>query len=197
VPGGRHNFAGYCREPSEETGLTNPLGPYDMLEPEPSPAPRSPAAGGSALRAPTGPPPSGADGGGEPGATMVLARGLTKRCPRCGERDLFAGWLKIRDRCPRCTLRLEREEGGFLGAMTINYTATTLAWVIFLAAWLLVDLPGVNVTALTVASMAFVAVFPLLFFPFAKTIWAAVDYLVVRSAPGYRPDGADHAPGGG
>jgi uncharacterized protein (DUF983 family) len=120
----------------------------------------------------------------EPGTVRVLLRGLAKRCPRCGERGLFLRWLKIRDRCPRCGLRLEREEGGFLGAMTINYTATTVAWAAFLAIWLLVDLPGVAVAPLTVASLGFVAAFPLVFFPFSKTIWAAVDYLVLRSGPG-------------
>lgn len=178
--------------------MTDPLGPYDMLEPEPSPGGPDPgggARGGPAPGTPTGPPPNGADRGGEPGAITVLARGLTKRCPRCGEQDLFAGWLKIRDRCPRCTLRLEREEGGFLGAMTVNYSATTLAWVVFLAAWLLIDLPDVNVAALTVGSMAVVAVFPLLFFPFAKTIWAAIDYLVVRSGPDDRPEDVAGPPG--
>ena len=36
-------------------------------------------------------------------------------------RRLFTSWFRIRDRCPRCGLRLEREEGGFLGAMTMNY----------------------------------------------------------------------------
>jgi hypothetical protein len=93
---------------------------------------------------------------------------------------------------------LEREEGGFLGAMTINYSVTTLAWVAFLVIWLLVDLPGVRVVPLTVASVLLVGVFPLAFYPVSKTIWAAVDYLVFRSSPDYASaDPADRAPGNG
>ncbi len=123
--------------------------------------------------------------GEEPAAGRAALRGLFRRCPRCGSGRLFRRWLKIRDRCPRCGLRLEREEGGFLGAMTINYVVTTLAWIVLLVVWLALDLPDVRVASLTVASIALVAVFPLLFFPFAKTIWATVDYLVYRSSPDY------------
>jgi uncharacterized protein (DUF983 family) len=134
----------------------------------------------------------------KPSATRALLRGLAKRCPRCGERDLFVHWLKIRDRCPRCRLRLEREEGGFLGAMTINYSLTTLAWLAFLAVWLVIDLPGVRVVPLTVASVVLVGILPVALYPFSKTIWAAIDYLVFRSSPDYASeDPADRAPGNG
>jgi len=158
--------------------VSDPIGPFDMLEPEPS----RPLL----------------DRGREPGATRALARGLVRRCPRCGGRDLFERRLRIRERCPGCGLRLEREEGGFLGAMTLNYLATTLAWGGFLAVWLVVALPGVAIAPLTVASLAFVAVFPLLFYPLSKTLWAAVDYLVVRSSPDYRErDAAERRSGNG
>jgi uncharacterized protein (DUF983 family) len=167
--------------------LSDPISPYEMLEPEghlrTDPSARSERAD---------PQPH------EPSAVRALLRGLAKRCPRCGERDLFVHWLRIRDRCPRCRLRLEREEGGFLGAMTINYSATTLMWVAFLVIWLLVDLPAVRVAPLTVASVVLVGLLPLVFYPFSKTLWAAVDYLVFRSSPDYpSADPADRAPGNG
>jgi uncharacterized protein (DUF983 family) len=88
------------------------------------------------------------------GAMTVLFRGATRRCPRCGGRGLFAGPFTIRRTCPTCGLRLEREEGGFLGAMTINYSVTMLLWAVLLAVWLVVDLPEVHVVALTVVSRA-------------------------------------------
>ncbi|HZD80716.1 MAG TPA: DUF983 domain-containing protein, partial [Actinomycetota bacterium] len=89
----------------------------------------------------------------EPGPLRVLARGARARCPRCAAGALFDGWFHIRERCPRCRLRLEREEGGFLGAMTVNYSVTTLSWLILLGVWLAVDLPDVHVLALTVTSL--------------------------------------------
>jgi uncharacterized protein (DUF983 family) len=135
---------------------------------------------------------------GEPGATRAFLRGATRRCPRCGSRGLFSSWFRIRERCPRCGLRLEREEGGFLGAITLNYVATALAWVTLLIVWLIVDLPDLHVVALTIASIAVAVLVPLLFWPFSKTIWAAVDYLVYRSGPDYGSrEAAERASGNG
>lgn len=54
-------------------------------------------------------------------ATTAILRGFRKRCPRCGERDTFVTWFQPRRACPRCELRFAKEEGGFLGAMTIHY----------------------------------------------------------------------------
>jgi uncharacterized protein (DUF983 family) len=115
----------------------------------------------------------------------VLWRGLRRRCPRCGGRGLFASRFRIRDFCPTCGLALEREEGGFLGAMTLNYVVAALAFLAVMVAWLLVDLPDVHVAALTVTCGALVIVVPLAFFRSAKTLWAAVDFLVYRSGPDY------------
>jgi uncharacterized protein (DUF983 family) len=132
------------------------------------------------------------------GAMTVLFRGATRRCPRCGGRGLFAGPFTIRRTCPTCGLRLEREEGGFLGAMTINYSVTMLLWAVLLAVWLVADLPEVHVVALTVVSLAFVALFPLVFWSFSKTIWAAIDLLVFRTDPAYPSrSAADRASGNG
>jgi len=146
--------------------------PYDHLDPaaRPAGAPAAPA---------------------EPGASRALLRGAFRRCPRCGSGRLFTRWLKIRDRCPRCLLRLEREEGGFLGAMVINYGATTSVWIVLLVVWLVVDLPDVHVAQLTITSIALVALFPLVSYPFSKTLWAAFDYLVYRTSPEYAADRAE------
>jgi hypothetical protein len=111
---------------------------------------------------------------------------------------LFAGPFTIKRACPSCGLRLEREEGGFLGAMTINYSLTTLLWVVLLVVWLAIDLPDVHVALLTIVSLVFVGLFPIVFWSFSKTIWAAVDLLVYRSDPGYASEAAaDRASGNG
>ncbi len=133
-----------------------------------------------------------------PGGFATLARGAVRRCPRCGGGGLFASWFRIRQRCPRCGLRLEREEGGFLGAMVVNYGVTAVVWLALLIVWLVVDLPDVHVAALTIASIGVAIVVPLLFWPFSKSIWASVDYLVYRTDPGYASsEAADHASGNG
>lgn len=132
----------------------------------------------------TGPSPSGA---------RALLRGLARRCPRCGAGRLFRGWFHLRERCPRCGLRFEREEGGFLGALTLNYAVTAAAWVVLLVATLVATVPDVPVAPLMAASAVVVVVVPLVFYPFSKTIWAAVEYLASGPgeedalAPGGRP----------
>jgi uncharacterized protein (DUF983 family) len=183
-------------------------GPYDDLEPEDLPAPDdqttepTPASPGIPAepvgrRSPRGRPRGGRRPD-EPGAITAILRGATRRCPRCGSGGLFESWFRIRSRCPRCGLRLEREEGGFLGAMTINYVATAVVFLVVMIVWLVLDLPDVQVLRLTVAAIGVTLVFPLLFWSFSKTIWAAVDFLVYRSDPEYASlDAADRASGNG
>lgn len=116
-----------------------------------------------------------------PSNTRALLRGLGKRCPRCGQARLFSRWFTLSKVCPRCGLQFEREEGGFLGAIALNYLAAMVVWALMLTVWLVVDLPDIHVPALTAASVALVVAALLFFFPFSKTLWAAVEYLVYRS----------------
>ncbi|HYG71191.1 MAG TPA: DUF983 domain-containing protein, partial [Actinomycetota bacterium] len=124
----------------------------------------------------------------EAGGFRAFARGAVRHCPRCGGGRLFTSWFKIRERCPRCGFRLEREEGGFLGAMTFNYAITAVIWLAVFIVWLVVDLPDVRVFLLTVVSISIAVVVPLLFWPISKTLWAAVDYLVTQTETAHIPD---------
>ncbi len=169
--------------------MPGPIGPYDALEPD-----RVAPSGAPEHRAPKSPTSATAA---EPGVLAALARGISRRCPRCGSGGLFAGWFTIREACPRCRLRLQREEGGFLGAMTINYTVTVAVWLVVFVTWLVLDLPDVHVAALTIVSLAIAGLVPLLFFPFAKTTWAAVDHLVDRSSPDHAREATERTDAGG
>ena len=42
----------------------------------------------------------------------ALVNGLKGRCPRCGEGRLFAGFLRVSDRCERCGLNLAAQDSG-------------------------------------------------------------------------------------
>jgi len=44
-------------------------------------------------------------------AMAALARGLSKRCPHCGEGRLFEGWSHHLERCAVCGLVYERNPG--------------------------------------------------------------------------------------
>jgi len=123
----------------------------------------------------------------EVGATMALLRGFRKRCPRCGERDTFVSWFQPRKACPRCELRFAREEGGFLGAMTLNYLVAIGLWLVVLGVGVVMTVPDVPVVPLLVVSAVVLIGVPLWFYPRSKMIWAAVEFLVLRSEPEYRP----------
>ena len=105
---------------------------------------------------------------------------ITRRCPRCGQGKLFTRWFKLAERCPRCGLLFEREEGAFLGSMSLNYAVTGVGIIALLVIW------GVGIgfddgyIIPMVVSLGIIAVIPLLFYPFSKTIWAAIDLLLHR-----------------
>ena len=42
---------------------------------------------------------------------QVLRRGLRRRCPRCGEGQLFQRGIKINERCSSCNLLFQRNYG--------------------------------------------------------------------------------------
>ena len=90
------------------------------------------------------------------------------------------------ERCPNCTLRFEREQGGFLGAMTINVLVSIVAWVAMFVVVLFFTVPDVPVAPLMIASVGVLVAVPLWFYPRSKTIWAAIEFLVARSEPEYR-----------
>ena len=122
----------------------------------------------------------------EAGVATVLLRGWHKRCPRCGARGIFGSRLHLIDRCPNCDLRFEREQGGFLGAMTINYLVAVLVWVAMFVVVLVFTVPDVPVVPLMIASVVVLALTPIWFYPRSKTLWAAIEFLVARSDPDYR-----------
>lgn len=57
---------------------------------------------------------------------QIIARGLTNRCPNCGGRTLFKDGklFELNEACPACDLKYEKDEGFYLGAMSLNYGLT-------------------------------------------------------------------------
>lgn len=118
-----------------------------------------------------------------PGVGRMLGRALRRRCPRCGQGKLFRRWFSIADSCPRCGLRFEREEGAFLGSLALNYAVTGLTLIALLVLWMIVSYPDLDARVALVGAFAILAVVPLLFYPFSKTLWAAIDVLLHRMDP--------------
>ena len=75
--------------------------------------------------------------------------------------------------CPHCGQRFEREPGFFLGSIYINYGLTSL--IVAIAYPVLLFNGIVAETPLLAGSLAFVVLFPLLLFPWARSLWLGFD----------------------
>ena len=111
----------------------------------------------------------------------ALHRAARLACPRCGARTLFRGTFAMHEACTVCHLVFEREPGYFIGAIYINYAATTL---ISIAGFLLLDAyTTISITAQVLLWSAFGIGFPLLFYRYSKSLWLAVDHLLSPEGP--------------
>ena len=63
-------------------------------------------------------------------AVSLLWRAIRLRCPNCGGGGLWRTWFRMKDACPRCGLKLERGEQGYIvGAQMFNLIAAELLFV--------------------------------------------------------------------
>jgi uncharacterized protein (DUF983 family) len=115
---------------------------------------------------------------------VTMRRALTRRCPYCGSRCVYDGYFALRERCPRCGVRFEREEGYFLGAYALNlivaeFVGLGLAIVLIFRT----DLRHLSLIWQEVIAVALAIAFPVILFPFSRTVWIAMD--LVFHPPGH------------
>ncbi|MCA1691458.1 MAG: DUF983 domain-containing protein [Acidimicrobiales bacterium] len=119
----------------------------------------------------------------------MLARGLVRRCAVCGGGGLFLTWFRMRDRCPRCSYKFEREEGFFLGAYVLNLAVTEGLLILFAIIPSIVIFAGdsdVSIVPLLISGLIAAVGGPLAFYPFSKTLWVAIE-LSFRSVDAGEP----------
>jgi uncharacterized protein (DUF983 family) len=91
----------------------------------------------------------------------------------CGRGKLFRDWLSMNEKCPNCGAVFEREPGFFLGSIYVNYGLTAL--IVAIAYPVLMFRGIVSPKALLAISLAFVVLFPLWFFRYARALWLGFD----------------------
>ncbi len=106
---------------------------------------------------------------------QIIRRGLTNCCPNCGGRTLFQVKkpLALNRECPRCGLKLEREDGFFLGAMALNYGVTCFGYLLPLV--LLWSYHVVGDRVAIVGALVGAAVVPLLLYRSSRS-WQLMLY---------------------
>jgi uncharacterized protein (DUF983 family) len=109
------------------------------------------------------------------GLATQLGRGLRKRCPRCGARDIFKSFYSLKEECPNCAYRFEREEGYWVAAIIINTAVIEAIFFALFIGILIATLPDINWQAMLVAGLVTNGIFPFIFFPYSKTLWMALD----------------------
>jgi Protein of unknown function (DUF983) len=79
----------------------------------------------------------------------------------------------MHDRCPACGRRFNRAPGYFLGSIFFNYGVTAVLVVVtYFSLYFSETLTG---TPLLATTTAFILLFPLWFFRYARTLWIALD----------------------
>lgn len=107
---------------------------------------------------------------------MTLRRALSRRCPYCGGAGIFAGYFALRETCPTCGVRFEREEGYFLGGYALNLVVSELLG-LGLALFLIFGtlLRDADLIWQEAIAVALAVAVPILLFPYSRTVWMAMD----------------------
>ena len=104
---------------------------------------------------------------------QIVTRGLTNRCPNCGERTLFKkGTLfQINQKCPACGFQFERsnDEGFYLGSLSLNYGVTLVCFL--LPVMLLAFFKVIGTTTAIVLALVGAVLFPALFYRSSRSWW--------------------------
>ena len=110
---------------------------------------------------------------------QIIERGLTHRCPNCGEKTLFREGkpFEVNRTCSACGFSLEAGEGHFLGALAMNYIFTC---VVFLAPTAILWATGVlSVRVAAALGLTFAVVIPVLLYRSSRSWVLALWYFFV------------------
>jgi uncharacterized protein (DUF983 family) len=121
----------------------------------------------------------------------MLARGLARRCPVCGQGRLFRRWFTMVERCPGCGLRFERIEGHWVGSLGMNTIVSFCVLFVVVVGGLVLSHPTYRMAPLVLTAGLTAVVVPLAFFPSSRTLWTAIDLLMRPLEPGEVQGGAD------
>lgn len=77
--------------------------------------------------------------------------------------------------CPHCRHHFERHEGYWLGAIAINTVVTIAGFGAGLVGAMVLTWPDPPWRQIGLAATGFTAIFPVVFYPWSKTLWVALD----------------------
>ena len=84
------------------------------------------------------------------------------------------------ERCPKCNLRFERIEGHWVGAVGVNTIFSFALLFLGLAIFFFVTYPDIPMGGWVFVFAGGYGFVPLLFYPSSKTLWTAIDILIIN-----------------
>jgi uncharacterized protein (DUF983 family) len=112
----------------------------------------------------------------------TLGAGLLLRCPRCHRGRMFESVFTMHRQCSRCGLRFERAAGEVTGGMAINFIVTGL--VITIGSLYFGLFSRVPVATILIGFGLFAIIFPIVFYPVSRGLWASILYLTAANSEG-------------
>ena len=108
---------------------------------------------------------------------QALMRASRLRCPYCGVGRVMRSWFSLGEACSECGLRFERDERDdyWLGAYLLNFIATEVVFALWLTVLLIDTWPDPPWTAVIWLGVLQMCLTPIVFYPFAKALWLAID----------------------
>jgi uncharacterized protein (DUF983 family) len=110
-----------------------------------------------------------------PSRITPLLRGIRGACPHCGGRKVFKGIADLKDACPTCRFSFVREEGYWVGAMTVIMAVILLVFGLWFVGGMLLTWPDVPWTVLLIGGLVLNGLVPVLLYGWSKTIWVGLD----------------------
>jgi len=86
----------------------------------------------------------------------------------------------LKESCPRCEYNFSREDGYWVGAIIMNTAVTEALFLLLFVVTIIVMAPEIDWVVLLVIGVATNLIFPVLFYPFSKTLWMAFDLVFMK-----------------
>jgi uncharacterized protein (DUF983 family) len=99
---------------------------------------------------------------------------------------MVGAWGRFSPHCPACGHRFEREEGYWLGAVLLNTVAAVGVFAVTLVALMVATWPEVPWGVVTAVVVPVSVVVPIVFYPWAKALWVALDLTIRPPEAGER-----------
>lgn len=112
------------------------------------------------------------------GDPVVVLRGLFRRCPACGGKEIFISWFQLKSSCPRCQFDFEREPGWWIGGLIVNMAAVLVVFSATFTIGVWATWPDVPWVGVQIANGLAITLTTIFFYPMSKTVWLGIDLLM-------------------